>query len=312
MLRSCRVAQTALIILLALIFSCGVGAKEVVSNGKAKDEIFLQASLSTSAAYVGEMVVYEVAVYSPVESIALLGISSQADFGSLDYRVVDTRSGFSKVKFKGHEMYRAVLSRILLSSSSTGEFTLPALDFVLGLPRERIVRDPFFGNMRSSYYDRLSLTAPSVSFRVSDFPETPSSFDFSGAVDDYEVSVFIPEGYIAAGEEAIAIVNISGEGNLSGADAPALLKAFSGTVRLKSVSEERSHYVKDGKIISEMELEVTFVPHPDEEGLCRIGEVEFGYFSPEKKKFMKSVSSPVDVPLDSFSGKSTPPVSIGV
>ncbi len=301
----------AFILFLAAFSSLDVSAKEKVENGKPVEDVFLQVSLSSTSAYVGEMVMYELAVYSPVRDLGVIP-QPPISFGGLDSKMVKTSFGYSPVKVNGREMYRTVLGRFWLSSSKSGKYTIPSFDFEFTIPREQIVRDPFFGNMRAVYQDVITTVAPAISLKVEELPKVPASFPFSGAIGEYEVNVWIPEGYIKEGEEAIAIVNISGDGDLSNAEVPSLLKAFSGTVRLKSVSEDVSQYVKDGRIGSDMELEVTFIPHPDADGVCRIGEVEFGYYSPSKRKYLKAVSSPVDVPLGSSSRNSAPPVSIGV
>ncbi|MBD5204428.1 MAG: protein BatD [Bacteroidales bacterium] len=286
--------------------------RSLSAEGKSEEGIRLVATLSAGRAVVGADVLYEVAVISPVASISLMKTPYSIAWGGLKATPVSVGGNLERVKIKGKEMYRAVIASYWLSASEAGKYTVPSADYTIGLAKERIVRDPFFGNMRSSYYEPLALSVPELSFKVDALPKIPEYFDFSGAVGEFEVSVWIPDGYIEAGSDAVAVVTVSGAGDLAEADTPSLLDAFSSTARLKSVSEERSRFIRNGRLWSEIELEVTFVPYPDDEGISRILPVVFGYFSPEQGKYLKAVSDPVDVPLSGKSGKSRPPVSIGV
>lgn len=307
-----RLSFLSFFVLLMSFFPQAVSAKSVSADGREVDGLFLQASLSSSKTTVGGLVLYEVAVISPISSISLMRMPSANVWGALHAKGIGSDASMSHVRIKGKDMYRAVIARYWLSSSEAGRFKVPSGEYVIGVAKERLVRDPFFGAMRSSYYEPVKLLSPSLDLKVESLPKPPASFPFSGAVGEFEVSVWIPEGYIAAGQEAVAVVTVSGKGSLEGVEIPSLQGAFSSDARLKSVSEERSQYVREGELWSEIELEVTFVPHPDAEGVSRIGPVEFGFYSPEKGKYVRVASEALDVPLGGSSKKNVPTVGIGV
>lgn len=294
------------------LISSVASAGNVKRNGKASDGIYLSASLSEGKSIVGAPVLYEVSVVAPAPDLTLLSVPQSMDWGGLSVAPAAGDSRFHRVVHKGKEMYEAVIARYWITGKEAGKFSIAASSFTLGIPKERIVRDPFWGSMRQSFYEELPLETPSISLKVDNLPGLPKDFPFSGAVGEYEVSVWIPEGYIAAGQEAIAVVNISGWGSLAEADIPVLTEAFSGSVRLKSVREDRSSYIKDGKLCSEIELEVTFIPNPDENGESVIAPVPFGYFSPSDGKYKIAKSDAVSVPFGSSSRKKSSPDQFGV
>ncbi len=59
-------------------------------------------------------------------------------------------------------------------------------------------------------------------------------------------------------------VNISGIGDLTDTPLPDIRSAFPPEIQFKSMTEDRSHYVKAGKLGSEIELEC--VIHPKKGG----------------------------------------------
>lgn len=285
--------------------------KSVEADGKDEEGIFIRTAVSSSKTVVGSMVLYEVAVISPTTDISILESPSHLNWGGLSVKRVAADSEFSIVDIKGKKHYKAVIARYWVTASEPGRFSIPGGEYVIGQVKERIVRDPFWGNMRSSYYEPVNLNAPSLSLKVETLPSVPTGFPFSGAVGDFDVSVWIPEGYISAGQDAIAIVSITGQGDLSEVEIPSVQEAFGAQARFKSLSVEKTNFVKDGKLCSEMELEVTFVPHPDGDGNCTIGGVTFGYYSPTASKFLKTTSDPVDVPIGSRKRESSAP-AVGV
>ncbi|MBD5269954.1 MAG: protein BatD [Bacteroides sp.] len=298
---------------LTALSSSKVCAEGVTRAGKDSGGIYLESSLSNGKTIAGAPVLYEVSVVAPSPELSLLSVPAKIDWNGLSVSPVAGDSRFRRETVKGKIIYRAVIARYWITADAAGKYRLPEGKYVLGVPQERVVHDPFWGNMRQSYYEQLPLEAPSLSLKVENLPNLPSGFDFSGAVGEYEVNVWIPDGYIGPGQEALAIVNISGKGDLSEARIPSLREAFSGEVRFKSVTEDRSSYIKDGELCSEIELEVTFIPQRTADGSEPvIGEISFGYYSPSSGKYLKAVSESVKVPFGSSGQKKSSPAEFGV
>lgn len=304
------VAFIVIVFTFSLFLWPGVMMAKTVAIGDMEDDMFLEVSLSPSKTVAGAPVLYEVALYSRQEGLSILNSPELPDFSGFEVVNMGGVSDYGMVKVKGKEYYRFVLSRIYLANPNPGKYKFSEGKFIIGVPTQRVVNDPFWGRTRQSYYRPVELHMPAVALKLSELPSPPSGVDFSGGVGEFNVNVWIPEGYIAAGEEAVAIVTVSGYGLLSDARIPSLKEAFSGTVRLKSVSEERQKYLNNGRIFSEIEMECTFIPMP-EDGACAIGEVEFCYYSPSDRKYIVAKSKPVEVPLSGV-GSSKPPVIIGI
>ncbi len=92
-----------------------------------------------------------------------------------------------------------------------------------------------------------------------------------GAVGDFEVRTVVPRGDIVVGEDAVAYVIVEGEGFLGEDIMPEYRAAFGTGIRLKSVSPSRKSYMAEGKMMSRITIECTFIPETRDH--CEIGPV---------------------------------------
>ena len=280
-----RVVDILIVVMLALA---------IPAHGKKKHdahEPFLTTRISHDRAVVGEVPIYEVVLCSPDPDIAGFEVSANPVFGKLGASRSAADSHLEEAEVDGERCFTIVIDRFFVGASHPGKYKLEGGRYLIGYNCRMPLKDPFWGTMMGNRVETVSLDAPDLNIVISPLPEKNKPSDFSGAVGKFDVEVVVPSGEISMGSEGIALVTISGMGDLSEAMLPDVRKMFPESLQFKSMTESRTHFVKDGKIGSEIEMECVFLP--SESGDFEIGECRFSFFNPETRKYEQAVSTPV-------------------
>lgn len=236
--------------------------------------------------YVGQPIPYEIFLYSDSENIADIKVIRQPSFSA--FQAIEGEGDGSraqKVTVKGKKYWRWNVGRTFLLTATAGNFDVKGGEYVVFLPKEVIVNDFFFGSMRSVEYDRIPISAPDVKIKIRDLPGRYKGSDLP--IGDFSVVAWLPPGDISAGNDAIAIIKISGEGMLRNREIPDISGIFEGVARLKNVERADNIVQKDGRLHSEIVLECHFVPNDDK---GEIGAFSFSFFDIKSGK-MKTVTT---------------------
>lgn len=201
----------------------------------------------------------------------------------------------------GKTYYCFPLEASVITMADKGSYTIGGGEYTIGVAYPVVVNDPFWGPRRSTEVKRLNIPVKKKSFKVRDLPNPPDSIDFSGSVGQFTVETVIPRGDIFVNEEATAIVVLRGTGMIADATMPEYRDAFKNGVKLKSVSESRNAVYDNGKMISELQLECTFIPTQRDN--VEIGEILFSYFDPDTGAYSVARSSPVKIEVKSSTSK---------
>lgn len=257
---------------------------------------FLETRVNRDKVVEGEVLIYEVVLHSPDPNIAGLQLSRNPSFDNLPVSRSAADSHLETTLGKGGERYfSAVIDRFFIDATQSGKHKIKGGSYDIGYNRQVTVQDPFWGPYVSEKVDVANLDAPDISVTVSALPSKGKPEDFSGAVGKFTVEVMIPSGELHAGDGAFAVVSISGDGDLSEVSLPDVRSIFPTELQFHSMTENRNHYVKEGRIGSEIEIECTFTPL--EEGVFEIGECSFSYYNPESRKFERAISDTVTVEI---------------
>lgn len=187
-----------------------------------------------------------------------------------------------------------------IAMDKAGKYKLQDGRYVIDLAVPVIYDDPFWGKMQTLKTQRIEVPVNPVQITVSDLPPVPHDTEFSGAVGDFKVEVTVPPGDIFLNEEATAIVTITGNGWLNDDTLPEYHDAFLKGTKLKSFSENRQQYLRDGKMISELQMECTFIPTDKN---AEISPVWLEVFNPIKGVYETVKSEPVKVKVQSIAAK---------
>lgn len=202
---------------------------------------------------------------------------------------------------EGKTYYCFPLEASVITMADKGSYTIDGGEYTIGVAYPVVVNDPFWGPRRSTEVKRFNVPVKKKSFKVRDLPNPPDTIDFSGSVGHFTIETVIPRGDIFVNEEATAIVVLRGSGMIADATMPEYRDAFKNGVKLKSVSESRNAVYDNGEMISELQLECTFIPTQRDN--VEIGEILFSYFDPDTGEYSVARSSPVKIEVKSSTSK---------
>ncbi len=254
---------------------------------------FLEAGINRSNVVEGEVLIYEVTLFTPDPDIAGIELAGNPFFNNLPVSRSAADNRLEETEVDGAKYYTAVIDRCFVDANIIGKHKLRGGSYRIGFIRRTPVEDPFWGPYVSEELDVAVLEAPDVAVSVGALPIKGKPEDFSGAIGLYDIEVMIPFGDLHVGDEACAIVTISGNGDLSQASLPEIRSIFDDGLQFRSMTESRSHFMKEGKIGSEIEIECIF--SPQREGEYEIGVCTFSFFNPESRRYEKAASDSVSV-----------------
>lgn len=192
-------------------------------------------------------------------------------------------------RYNGSMYHVAVINKIQVFPTRAGKLevsgyrgTCEAL--ISDVKRQRgFLFDDFFaprGRMQ-----KISITAPTVKFDVSQLPE-PKPTSFNGAVGDYTFSATIDKSTVKVGEAVTLKFKVEGEGNIN------LIPTITPDLPLEFEKYEPKVDVKINKNTSVVTgyktSELTVIPRAS--GKFDLGTVEFSYYHPQKKQYVTLTS----------------------
>ena len=201
----------------------------------------------------------------------------------------------------GRKYYCFPLEAYVVTMADKGSYEMTGGTYSIGVAYPVVVNDPFWGPRRTREIKRFEVTAENKKFRVRRLPDAPGGTEFSGSVGDFTIETVIPRGDIFVNEEATAIIVLKGKGMIAEATMPEYRDAFKNGMKLKSVSESRNAGYDRGDLISELQLECTFIP--TERNGVKVGEITFDYFNPITGKYETARSKPVEINVKSTTSK---------
>ncbi len=262
-----------------------------VKNKVAKDDILLRLNLSRASVYKGEPLRASLTLYTRVgiagfENVKLPsfnGFGSQelptdnytTNRQTLDGKVYDTR----------------IIKEYLLYPQQAGTLTIDPAEMTA--IAQVVIRnnngfDPFFGSGADVYNVQRKLSTGRIEVAVKELPAgAPASFN--GAVGSFTLSSEQPSSELKANSAATYTVKISGTGNLTFLQAPALdlptsfeLYDVRSTEALRTTAAGTTGY---------RQFEYPFIARA--EGEYEIPPVEFSYFNPEKESYATLSTRPL-------------------
>lgn len=228
--------------------------------------------------------------------------SPELDKGKFSYlQRADFNSEPRIVNQDGQTWFVYPIDSYAVALDKKGKYNLKGGRYIVDVAVPKLYNDPFWGRMQTIDIERVEVPVGPVQLTVKDLPATDADSEFSGAVGDFKVSVDVPPGDIYLNEEAIAIVTVSGNGWLNSGTLPEYHDAFGNGTKLKSFSENRRQYIKDGQLVSELQMECTFIPTSKDNAV--IGPIWIEIFNPTTGKYEIVKSKPVQVKVSSIAEK---------
>lgn len=286
----------AISLLLLIMFS----VFPAVSARHSGNDMFIRLETSSEKCYVGQTVTVDVVLYSPEPNVSGAGLLNRfgLDHGDFSYIAqVPVSVAPRKVDLKGRPYYHIPIDAYAVTFDEKGKYQLSDALYRIAVVHPVIINDPFWGRVRSEETSTVELKSGKCQITVKQVPQPEEGMEWSGTVGKFSVNTVVPKGDIIVGEEALALIVLEGEGVLDDTVMPEYRAAFGDGMTLKSVSENRSSFMRDGRLVSRLELECQFIPERRDN--CEIGAVRFDYFDADTGKFVRAVSEPVQVKVKS-------------
>lgn len=264
----------------------------------ATSNVRLEARLSSDHIYVGEPVALYVTIYSDYPQIQYVNLAKDAHldgFTTLNAPVSRSRDDYMRESDNPKKgKYSAIVYRLMLMPTETGVFTLPALEFEVGVVEGREVYDPFWGRRIVGEVKDLVLSTEKIRAKIHDLPKPKDGY--SGAVGDFSIKSLLPPGKITEGQRAIVVFQVSGTGYLDSEALPDLRSFLPSGLRFSSESPETRHTIEGNELITDLIVECSFIPK--ESGVFEIPSVPFTYFNPASRKYVTVSTEPIQVKVD--------------
>lgn len=273
-----------------------------------KEESFLETTIEKKNVVEGERLIYEVRLFSTDPSVAGTEVADNPDFSDMPATRTAADTRLREVERKGKKYYSAVIDRFFIGANTTGRHKLKGGKYRIGYNRAVRIDDPFWG---PSYANRLEIEekdAPDVEIKVTSLPQNGRPEDFSGAIGEYELTLTLPEGEIIAGENTIAILTLSGKGDLTNIPAPDARQGFRDGLLFRSMTDNRQHFVTGGSLGSEIDMECIF--YADKPGKYTIHPISFTYFDSGKGEYKRISTQPMEIEVTEDKVKSQSPPAI--
>lgn len=255
--------------------------------------------------YHQEPVVLTIYLWTP--EIEVRGVSAskspvldKGEFASIQRADVTSRARV--VEKDGRRWYVYPIDSYAITMSQSGKYNFRNGRYMVDISVPTLYDDPFWGRIQTMQTQRIELPVQPLEIEVVPLPDTKGSAEFSGAVGVFDVSVTVPPGDIFLNEDALAIITVKGPGWLNEQVLPEYHSAFGNGTKLKSFSEERRQYLENGRLVSEVQMECTFIPTSRKD--AKIGKVRLSFFNPETGTYQTVESEEVTVDVKSIADKS--------
>ena len=262
-----------------------------VKNKVAKDDILLRLNLSRASVYKGEPLRASLTLYTRVGIAGFENVKLPSFNGFWSQELPTDNYTTNRQTLDGKVYDTRIIKEYLLYPQQAGTLTIDPAEMTA--IAQVVIRnnngfDPFFGSGADVYNVQRKLSTGRIEVAVKELPAgAPASFN--GAVGSFTLSSEQPSSELKANSAATYTVKISGTGNLTFLQAPALdlptsfeLYDVRNTEALRTTAAGTTGY---------RQFEYPFIARA--EGEYEIPPVEFSYFNPEKESYTTLSTRPL-------------------
>lgn len=247
-------------------------------------EVLVQAVSNKTECFVGEaiLITYNLLTQTSIQNISLSEPPTYDGFWVENFQITQTPEG-RKVEIDGEQFVLYTIKKDLLFPNSEGLKKINEVSFQI----QAIIQRDFFGFPQVENIIRK--TKP-ILINVKTLPETNIS-NFKGAVGKFSLSLVSDKVQVEEGEAFSLKLILSGKGNFKNitnleiTQLP-LCKIYSPKVEEKIKPSSEGY---EGKKIWE------WVVVPEEKQNIKIPEISFVYFDPNKKDYVETKTSPLNI-----------------
>lgn len=271
-----------------------VGGETPSLAGDAKN-FFVKAEVSKSRAYKGEQIIVSYFIYRRTR-VNLRDVMQYPSFQGfiredLEMPILSGRPDYEAVSLGGVPFERALLARYAVYPIKEGKLKIDGFsiraDYIPKNPgNDDLLQDPFFQFFTQVTPRTGTSKSDPVTIDVLTLPEDGKTSQFTGGVGDFEVSAQLDPSTIKANSPVTLRVSVKGKGNTSLIEFPKV-----------NWPKEVKFYESQGKSknLGQGNTEKTFevVLMPLQKGDFEIPSIEFDFFNPESRSYVKKRTQPI-------------------
>ncbi len=275
------------------------------------DDVYVTASVSNTAPYLGEQVIVTYKIYTkvPVTGLSIDKLPSFNGFWSKN--LLDNNSQYSQSTevINGEEYVTAEISKIALFPQKTGVLDIDPAEVSCNVqlrvqnnrgrsndPFESFFNDPFFN--RNVKNVSAKLKSKPLTINVQSLPQKDKPDNFTGAVGDFQFKSQIDRTELAANDALNLTIEISGKGSIELITPPEVkfpvdFESFDPKI---TTNVNTSSYGLSGK------KKFEYLAIPRNPGDFTIDPVKFSFFNPKTKTYESFESEAYHITVDKGSG----------
>lgn len=267
-----------------------------VRSKVAQDDILLRLNLSRANVYKGEPIRASLTLYTRVGIAGFENVKLPSFNGFWSQELPTDNYTTHRQTLDGKVYDTRIIKEYLLYPQQTGALTIDPAEMTA--VAQVVVRnnnnfDPFFGSGADVYNVQRKLSTGRTEVTVKELPAgAPASFN--GAVGSFTLSGEQPPADLRANSAATYTVKISGTGNLTFLQAPAL--DMPSSFEMYDVRTTEALRTTTAGTTGYRQFEYPFIARA--EGEYDIAPVEFSYFSPEKNDYVTLATRPMTLHVE--------------
>jgi hypothetical protein len=271
---------------------------------------FLKAEVSKSRAYKGEQVIVSFYLYRRTR-VNLRDVMQYPNFEGfiredLEMPILSGRPDFEAVNLGGVPFERALLARYAVYPIKEGKLKIDGFsvraDYIpKNSANDDAFEDPFFQFFSQVTPRTGTAKSDPITIDVLPLPEEAAPNQFTGGVGDFEVSSQVDSSGAKANSPLTLHVDVKGKGNTSLIEFPQVnwpknIKFYETQGKTKNLGQGQSEKTFDVVIV------------PLEKGTAEIPPIEFEFFNPESRSYVKKKTVPITLQVAEGDPNSAPMV----
>lgn len=283
-------------------------------EGKGEGQsIFLAVIPDKKEAYVGEGITltYKLYFQQNVRSYSISKLPTTTGFWVEDYQIPSQPRTRTET-YKNERYGTAVLKKMVIFPTSSGDFTIEPLDIEVEVPEEKNTRrrrrsmlDNFFNDPFFSRTVRKRLSSGSLKINVKSLPDIKTqqgnTGDFTGLVGKFDIKAAVDKKNVETDEAISYTIEISGEGNIRIFDRPEIKISPDFEKYEPKINEKVD---KADRVIGKKTFEYVLIPRS--EGTHIIEPLLFTYFDPGQNKYITKKTPEFKINVTRGDKKTTP------
>ena len=251
--------------------------------GKGDGNLFLRASVSKTAAYEQEALVYTVKLYTSYDGIKFIGATASPKFeGFVVEESKAISNSLSFETYQGKTYATAIIARYIIFPQMQGKLKVIGNTYTVSVDQREYYHDPFWGSMSMSSPLQLNVTPNDLVIDVKPLPQ-PQPADFSGGVGNFTITSSLPSSSMLTNQGSSIVYTVKGTGNIKYLKLPELNALFPSEIEVYSPETDVKANVGATNVEGTATFDYTLIPL--EEGTFKLPAVNLCFFNPATGKY---------------------------